>query len=54
MAADEIVFAKLRECPAVETASSEEQSEMLDMGGRGFSVSSASTMMVHLDAQLSP
>ena len=36
--ADRIVFDKLRACGAVATASSEEQSDMLDMGGSGFSV----------------
>lgn len=38
MAADMLIFAKLRECGAVETVSSEETAEMVDLGGHGFSV----------------
>ena len=38
VAADTLIFAKLRECGAVETASSEETSEMVSLGGQGFSV----------------
>lgn len=37
-AADTIVFDKLRESGAVETASSEETSDMVKLGGSGFSV----------------
>ena len=37
--ADDIVFQRLRDCKAVCTASSEEQTDMLDMGGRDYSVS---------------
>ena len=42
MAADMLIFGKLQECGAVETASSEETAEMKPMGGQGFSVSTAS------------
>ena len=38
MAADMLIFAKLRECGAVETASSEETAESVELGGHGFSV----------------
>lgn len=38
MAADTLIFAKLQECGAVEIASSEESSEMKNLGGQGFSV----------------
>ena len=38
VAADTLVFAKLKECRVVETASSEETSEMVNLGGQGFSV----------------
>mmetsp|Transcript_3452 Transcript_3452/g.9929 ORF Transcript_3452/g.9929 Transcript_3452/m.9929 type:complete len:305 (+) Transcript_3452:96-1010(+) len=38
VAADEIIFRKLRECGAVETASSEENTSMEPMGGTGYSV----------------
>jgi hypothetical protein len=37
--ADDVIFNHLRSCPAVETASSEEQSDILPMGGRGYTVS---------------
>ena len=40
MAADMLIFAKLRECGAVETASSEETAECVELGGHGFSVRS--------------
>lgn len=38
IAADMLIFAKLRECGAVETASSEETAEIVDLGGHGFCV----------------
>ena len=41
MAADMLIFGKLQECGAVETASSEETTEMKPLGGQGFSVSTA-------------
>lgn len=37
--ADELIFKRLHSCPAVETASSEEQSDILPMGGQGYTVS---------------
>jgi fructose-1,6-bisphosphatase len=37
--ADDVIFNHLRRCPAVETASSEEQSDILPMGGQGYTVS---------------
>lgn len=37
-AADTLIFGKLQECGAVEIASSEETSDMVSMGGQGFSV----------------
>lgn len=36
--ADELIFKHLRGCPAVESASSEEQSDILPMGGKGYTV----------------
>ena len=39
MAADTLIFSKLQECGAVETASSEETTEMKPLGGQGFSAS---------------
>lgn len=44
---DEIVFRHLRECGAVKTASSEEQTECQDMGGNGFSVGTSQQALVH-------
>jgi len=38
LAADTVMFRKLRECGAVQTASSEENTAMEPMGGTGFSV----------------
>ncbi len=38
MAADAIVLERMRECGAVETASSEERPELIPLGGFGFSV----------------
>lgn len=38
VAADSIMFQRLRECGAVETASSEENTDMVPMGGSGYSV----------------
>lgn len=37
--ADDLIFQHLRSCPHVETASSEEQSDVLPMGGQGYTVS---------------
>ena len=37
--ANDIVFHRLRDCKAVCIASSEEQTDMVDMGGRDYSVS---------------
>lgn len=48
IAADTLIFAKLRECGAVETASSEETSEMVDLGGQGFSVRALFKILVFL------
>lgn len=36
--ADDVIFNHLRSCPAVETASSEERSDILPMGGQGYTV----------------
>lgn len=36
--ADDLIFQHLRSCPHVETASSEEQSDILPMGGQGYTV----------------
>eukprot|EP00775_Hariotina_reticulata_P012568 gene12568-12700_t len=36
--ADDIIFKHLRNCPAVESASSEEQSDIIPTGGRGYTV----------------
>jgi fructose-1,6-bisphosphatase len=38
VAADTVLFQKLRECGAVEIASSEENTAMVPMGGSGYSV----------------
>jgi len=38
VAADAIVFERMRECGAVETASSEEKPELVPLGGSGYSV----------------
>ena len=38
MAIDKLVFERLGACPAVQAASSEEQPEMLPMGGTGYTV----------------
>jgi len=41
IAADDIIFNRLRESDAVATASSEEKPEEISLGGRGYSVCSA-------------
>lgn len=41
IAADDIIFNRLRESGAVATASSEEKPEEISLGGRGYSVCSA-------------
>uniref|UniRef100_A0A7S0S0I6 Fructose-bisphosphatase n=1 Tax=Chlamydomonas leiostraca TaxID=1034604 RepID=A0A7S0S0I6_9CHLO len=38
MKCDELIFARLRACSAVEAASSEEQPEIIDMPGKGYTV----------------
>jgi hypothetical protein len=39
MKCDELIFARLRSCSAVEAASSEEQPDIIDMPGKGYTVS---------------
>ena len=46
---DRIVFERLRASGAVETASSEESSDMLPMGGSGFSVRGQRVELVPID-----
>lgn len=40
LVADDILFRRLRECGAVEMASSEEKPDEIHLGGKGFSVRS--------------
>jgi sedoheptulose-bisphosphatase len=47
--ADDLIFKHLRSCPHVETASSEEQSDILPMGGQGYTVRRHSSFGVRGD-----
>ena len=48
-AADRIIFSRLRDSGAVETASSEETSDMINLNGKGFSVSFLNHSLLYID-----
>ena len=43
---DEMMFERLRRCPAVEAASSEEQPDIVQMPGKGYTVSFCSLNII--------